>query len=315
MIHCDKCGAKIDEDSTFCPDCGAKVKYKEEKEETKEEKKEKEHEEKKETKAKKKHIGEKNKIPIIIGAVLVVCALVVFGLPISYEATEEYTEKVPYEAQETYTEQEPYTVQVPRQVQEPYTATEMYTQSQQYSEQQCTTRNYVYAVDPPNGVATQEDRNCGFFTCDHYSVYTLTIKNQEGKLGTWKSKATYKGSLTGSVPKEEKSVTVYPNSQNTISWDQIINDGETVSWSGTSTSIPQTQDCKDVTKTRDVPQSRTVTKYRTTTVYDTETQYQDVTKTRTATKYNDVTKTRKVTKTTTLFNMWTGQTQWYYKTS
>jgi len=37
MIHCDKCGAKIDEDSTFCPDCGAKVKYKEEKEETKEE--------------------------------------------------------------------------------------------------------------------------------------------------------------------------------------------------------------------------------------------------------------------------------------
>jgi len=100
-MKCHKCRAILTKDDDFCPECGARIQH--EKKEDHEDKVKKEHKVK-ELKLSKKTIF----ISSVIIGLLVVASVIIFTVPFSYQATQQYIEKVPYDAQESYTEKEPF---------------------------------------------------------------------------------------------------------------------------------------------------------------------------------------------------------------
>jgi len=133
MVYCEKCGKKLGNEESFCPNCNTKTDYGKEKERA--EKKRKEEAKKLEQKKKqeKERLEEKkriereerearlrakkrkeffleNKLWFIVGG-LIVAFLVLFVLlvPLPYTATEHRIKTVSYTTQQAYTEQQPYT--------------------------------------------------------------------------------------------------------------------------------------------------------------------------------------------------------------
>ncbi len=131
---CLKCNLYTKKSIDFCPKCGRKLKVTEDfdyprgfedspKEKYVTEKKKETpiyaHKERYREPA-SKHEPQRSEVrkgPLIIAlillTVLIIFSIVVFAIPFSYDAVEEYVVQEPYEVQVPYTTQEPYQVQVP----------------------------------------------------------------------------------------------------------------------------------------------------------------------------------------------------------
>lgn len=95
-MKCPKCGNKLSEQDVFCPECGREVIKKKSKNG------------KKFSEIKRAHLSKKwIIIASITLAILLGLGIVIFVIPLPYNATEASTVREPYDAQEAYTVKEP----------------------------------------------------------------------------------------------------------------------------------------------------------------------------------------------------------------
>jgi len=99
MPYCPSCGKEVEGDAKFCKECGHATSTSKPKANLKN----------------KSIIGVILLLIIVFGCIALVALLIIFYFPVTYTATEIYTEQVPYTAIEYYDEQVPITVEECRQ--------------------------------------------------------------------------------------------------------------------------------------------------------------------------------------------------------
>lgn len=294
---CKTCSKEYSDSHKFCNDCGKRLVEKEEN-------------------TKKIHHSKGiNKIVVfgVLGVILLLTAIVIFAIPFSYTATEQYTEKEPYNDKAYYTEKEPYQ------------DVEYYQDTEQYSDKECNnvdiTKNVKYGPSQSSCIDTdctsysqectqknwlgnciQYQSVCQSTKCTRYRVYcSLIIKNLDNAGGSF----SFDGYFVTKDNQEHfvKSFSEYlqPGDENTFSWTYDVDPNNINSCWYKNLITPKKTECENVLKSRTVQKSRPVTIYK------------DSEKSRDITKYRDVQKTRSVTKYATLFQQWSGKVQWYYK--
>ena len=269
-MKCPKCGTDLTKEDIFCPECGHKVKKEKQMPEQMEEKV---HFEKKITKS-----NEPKKwllLGAIVLAILIIASVIIFAVPMTYTATQQYVETVPYDAQESYSEKEPYS------------ATETYYESESYHDEECS---YVYPKYNKDQDFEWIESGRGEISCTITNFEYLAVTF----LYTFNSFDSNKDLKDSYGP---RSVTVGSGQTTTKSG---VLDATSPGTYSCFVEAQKIETCKTVTKFRDVPKTRTVTKYK------------DETKSRTVTKYKDEYDERSITKKATLFNIWTGNVKYYY---
>lgn len=294
---CKKCHKEYSDSHKFCNDCGKKLVKKEE-----------------HTLSGHHSKGTKKIIILtILGALLLISAIVIFVIPFPYTATEEYTEKEPYVDKEYYTEKEPHQ------------DTEYYQDTVQYTDKECTEQALTQNVKGGQTQFNCVDTNCVSFgqtcvkknwlgncleyqsycqssTCSKYKAScNLIVKNLDSAGGVFSFDAYYKTGDGIEHFVESKSKYLQPSDEESFIWYYTFNAGNIGNCNQKNFVTPKKTECENVIKSTTVQKSRPITRYK------------DVEKSRDTTKYKDVQKTRSVTKYATLFQQWTGQVQLYYK--
>ena len=167
----------------------------------------------------------------------------------------------------------------------------------------CTSYNQVCVKTNWLGNCLEYQDVCQSVTCTRYTLTcNVIIKNLDNAGGTFSFDGYYVTKDGKDHFVKQLSQYLQPGDEESCTWIYTLDKSDFGNCKYANFITPKKKECENIIKSRTITKTRPVTRYR------------DVQQSRTVTKYKDEVKTRKVTRTTTLYKIWAGQTEWYYKT-